>query len=370
VEGLSIVGDSARRSAQKLNMLYRKAPMDEYRAVFVVEYDIKPSIGFKLTDCHGGKGVICRIEKPENMPIDENGNRADIVMDDASTIGRMNLGRLYEQYLGAAARDVTARMMAMLGIQKMPTQRTALKKITELFNTNEAAVITAYNYILGFYKIVSSRQYVFYSKLNDSERLEHLAELMCDGIYLYFPIENEKETHNIVKEIEGSEQYVPTFGPVSYVGNSGNRVTTKTPVRIGPLYMMLLEKIADDWSAVSTGKLQHFGVLSPIIRSEKYSYPFRNSPVRAIGETEGRIFAGYCGTEAIAEMMDRNNNPTTQKAMVKQILAADRPSNIDNTVDRDVIPYGGAKPLQLLKHISLVTGFQPVYEPEDQGGSL
>ena len=96
---------------------------------------------------------------------------------------------------------------------------------------------------------------------------------------------------------------------------------------------MLLDKIADDWSSVSSGKLQHFGVLAPMTKTEKFALPYRNSPVRTIGETEGRIFSGYCGREAIAEMMDRSNSPNTQRAVVWNILNSQNPTNIDKIVD-------------------------------------
>jgi hypothetical protein len=129
---------------------------------------------------------------------------------------------------------------------------------------------------------------------------------------------------------------------------------------------MLLEKIADDWSSVSSGKLQHFGILSPITKAEKFSYPYRNSPVRTIGETEGRIFASYCGREAIAEMMDRSNNPMTQRNVIWNILQSDKPTNIDSVVDRNYVSLGGSKPIQLIKHMFECAGFIPYYEPEDK----
>ena len=105
-------------------------------------------------------------------------------------------------------------------------------------------------------------------------------------------------------------------------------------------------------------------MLSPTTKSEKFSNPHRNSPVRTIGETEGRIFAGYCGREAIAEMMDRSNNPATQRNVAWSILNAEKPTNINHVVDRDYIRLGGARPLQLVRHIIGTAGYNIVYQPE------
>ena len=355
VESLAIVNHNSTNLKQSLNLLYRKAPIDEFRIDFVVEYEMQPNIGFKISGLSGDKGVICAIEKPENMPVDANGNRADIVMDAASTISRMNLGRLYEHYISGAARDVSDRLRSMVNVKQCDIGFIA-NLPDELFNQ-------AYDYLLGFYKITSSRQYDYFSNAIDKEdKYEHLTDVINKGIYLYYPIESEKDTTKVIKDIE--EHYKPVYGPVTYVGNSGQRVTTNSNVRIAPLYVMLLDKIADDWSSVSSGKLQHFGVLAPMTKSEKFMYPYRNSPVRTIGETEGRIFAGYCGREAIAEMMDRSNSPNTQRSVVWNILNAPNPGDIDHVIDRERIELGNTRPLQLVRHILGVAGLSLVYEPE------
>jgi hypothetical protein len=38
---------------QPLQLLYRRAPVDEYQIQFTIEYTIQPCEGFKITDCHG-----------------------------------------------------------------------------------------------------------------------------------------------------------------------------------------------------------------------------------------------------------------------------------------------------------------------------
>lgn len=358
VEGMAILAEPNGKSSQRLNKVYRKAPLDDYRIEFVVEYELTPKEGFKLSDTHGGKAVICQIAEPEDMPVDAAGTRADIVMDGGSTINRMNVGRLYEHYFAAAAHDLTREIRQRLALPQQETMK-ALKQIKSL---PTALVADVYARLLGFYALVSPRQHTFFSEqVSNEERLEHLAAIVADGIYIYWPIENTVSAPEAVRAVE--QYYRPTYGPVTYTGNSGKQVTTEENVRIAPLYMMLLEKIADDWSSVSSGKLQHFQVLSPMTRSEKYAYPFRNSPVRTIGETEGRIFAGTCGREAIAEMMDRSNSPMTHKTIVMNILKAIKPMDIERAVDRTLIPLGGSKPIQLVDHIAMVAGYASVYEP-------
>lgn len=55
VESYAVVNQFSQKAKQNLSLLYRKAPIDEYRIEFVIEYEIIPNIGFKLTDQHGGR---------------------------------------------------------------------------------------------------------------------------------------------------------------------------------------------------------------------------------------------------------------------------------------------------------------------------
>lgn len=360
VEAISVIGDTKGKRVIKL---YRQAPLDDWRVEFVIEYDVTPTIGFKLTDCHGGKGVICHIAEPHEMPVDEAGNRADIVMDPNSTISRMNLGRLYEQYINAASRDVAVRIRQLVEVDEK--DQMAMAKVSKLYKDNPEKFGIAWDYLMGYYSIVSPKMFVWMTS-SDYQRpkYEHLTSVVQKGVYLYMPPDNDPEGETIIKELE--RLYKPVFGPVSYIGNSGQRVVTKNPVRIGSVYIILLEKTADDWTAVSSGKLQHFGVLSQVTNADKFSQPSRQQAIRALGESEVRIYVSYAGPHITADILDRNNNPATHRQILHSILAADQPTNIDVSVDRSKVPLGGSKPLQLVKHILECGGVRFIYAPHQQ----
>jgi hypothetical protein len=366
VEAMAVLGEPIPKSYQareiresksqpRLNLMYRKAPIDNYRIEFTIEYEITPVEGFKLTDSHGCKGVICKIEEPENMPVDAKGRRADIVMDSNSIIARMCIGRPYETYFGAGCLDVSDDVRANLNIPKQSAKK-ALKLLKQY---SDEQLEWSKQHILKFLGCITPIQQDYYARLNREQWLDVLANVIQDGIRLGIRTDNPISLDDAVVNVENN--FKLCYGPVTYRDLSGRLVTTVDPVRIQPIYLMLLEKISDDWSSVSSGKQQHFGVLSPSTRSEKFSYPWRNSPVRTIGETEGRIFAAYCGRECIAEMMDRSNNPLTHKNEVWNILSADNPMNIDEVVDRNIVPLGNGKQNQLVEHILMVAGIRIEY---------
>jgi DNA-directed RNA polymerase beta subunit len=351
VEAISVVGETD----DHIMLLHRQAPLDDFRIEFIIEYEITPTIGFKGTDTHGGKGVICKIVKREHMPVDADGNSADIVMDPNSTWSRMNLGRLYEQFYNASGRDVVKRIARDFGIDEGDPNALAKLRLQP-----EEAIQRAWEYVVNFYAIVAPRMAEqvrsgLYAK-HHGTREGHLASLIEKGAYLFIPPEDDTNSVEIVQKLQ--EHYRPTYGPVSYVGNSGNRVTTKDNVRIGSIYFILLEKIGDDWTAVSSGKVQHYGFLSQVTNADKYSQPTRVQAIRALGESEVRIYISYASPHITAEILDRNNNPTVHKMIVNNILEADTPTNIPLAVDRSIVPLGASKPLQLVDHILVCGGIR------------
>ncbi len=328
----------------KPKLSHRLDTMDQYRIEVITETVMIPYIGSKLTDIRGSKGVICHIAKPEEMPVTEDGVRADIIMDNNSTISRMNLGKLYEQYLSQCCVNIN-------------------KHVKHCFDNNEANYNDLHAYILGFLKITSPKQYEVFNQLNNSQIKEYIDELRTEPFRLFFPVDNPVDHMGVIKDIENSI-YQPHLGKVSYVGLDGERCVTKKNVRIAPVYIMVLQQIADSWLAVSSSSLQHFGIPGPTTKSQKFAKPYKANPVRNVGETESRVFAAYMGREAIAEMMDRNLNVNVHKDIYKQLLTADKPTNIDNLVDRNVTPLGDHRTLKIFDHLTISAGFKTTYESE------
>lgn len=361
VESRAMVENESGRARQNLTLNYRKEPLDSWRVTITIEYRITPTTGFKLTCENGGKGVISRIEEPENMPVDADGNRADIVSAPDSVPGRMNLGRLYTPYFTGAARDIRKQILEEMGL---PRQFKGTLSIEEIQAIPPAQYAKGVETLLRLYAIVSPRtHHEFTAVLTDYERLLWVQKVINDKIYLYIPIESEKMLDEMVSEIEKNFKLV--YGPVSYVGRSGERVTTKNSFRIAPLYMMLLDKIADAWLSVDIGKHNNFGILAAMNKADKHSTPWRKTPPRLFGETESQLYCCYGGREMIAELHDRSGSIASQKEISKTIMTAANPMQIDEVIDREKVPLGSARPIQIVQHLFNCAGFSIVYGEED-----
>jgi DNA-directed RNA polymerase subunit beta len=71
--------------------------------VFVAQMR-KIAVGDKLGGRHGNKGVIARVLPEEDMPFLEDGTPVDIMLNPLGVPSRMNIGQLFENHLGMAAK--------------------------------------------------------------------------------------------------------------------------------------------------------------------------------------------------------------------------------------------------------------------------
>ena len=280
--------------------------------------------------------------------MDDNGIRADVIADGDSTIKRMNIGRLYEQYYNATSEYVTKRLREWMA------------------NPTAENVAAAWEYLLGYYKIVSPRMYDLITGPSYTEtprtHLDTIVKPGSQGVRLWIPTDNPAYSPDIVEQLV--KHYPIPITPVTYRGRSGNVVRTVSPVLIGSVYMMLLEKTGGDWSAVSSSKLQHFGIPARQTKFDKHSLPGRANPVRIAGESEVRLFAATIGGEATAELLEMSNSPQTHKHVYANILRAEKPTAIKKVVDRSVVPMGNSRALLFVHHALQCNGIEFYYEPE------
>jgi hypothetical protein len=260
------------------------------------------------------------------MPTDADGNRAELITDDFSVIKRMNIGRLYEQWVNACARDVGRRVRRHLDQQ--------------------GSIEEAWSYLLSFYRIVNPElaDILCSDEYQDTPEA-HVRCVYDEGVYLWMPTNNSVDSLDMVRLLK--EHFHPTFTPVTY----GGGYVTEKPVLIGSIYMILLEKTGVDWSGASSAKLQHFGIPAKVTNQDKYEMPGRNSPVRILGETEVRLLSAIVGSDVVADYLDQSNNPITHKKIIQTILNSDQPTCIDSVVDRMEHPLGNSRNLQFVKHI-------------------
>lgn len=328
-----LVSDAMAMTDEKNKLKYndKNNKLDCWALTVTFRYQLQADIGYKLTDMSGGKGVICGVKEDHEMLLDSDGNRADIEMDADSVAKRMNLAKLYEQYVNASGSATQKRIAKM--IEK---------------DNSKMGYDIAFEYALGFYKLTSPFTYEMVGRAMLDPR-DHINGIIKNGFYLSVPTDNPISHIDMVRLLQ--EHYPACYGPCTYVGQTGKTIVTKNPILIGEVYFLLLDKIANDFSSVSSAKLQHYGLPAKPTRKNKYSGPTRVSPTRTAGESEVRLFVNVAGGKATADLLDRSTNPLVHQEIVKGILNAEQPTNVDNYVDRNKFRVGNGTILNLTRHI-------------------
>lgn len=290
------------------------------------------------------------------MPVDQLGNRADVVADPLATIGRSILGRVYEPKFNAAFRDLVYRMKQKLGITSEKISDVILQSID-----SDGRVMTCFQELVAFYKIVSpDHMFVWFTQhITQPQIYKHMTSVFSGRRTLFMPPDNEPGMHEITMQI--NEQCPNHIGPVSYVGNSGKRVTTKENVLIGSAYIYALDKTGTDYAAVNSARLQHHGVLAQLNNTNKYAAQIRLQPPRFWGESEYRILSATTDPVIVAEIIDRSNNRDAMEMSAFKIITSKNPMDIAELVDRKTIPYGENRPIQIQRHTAECFGWSFTY---------
>lgn len=124
----------------------------------------------------------------------------------------------------------------------------------------------------------------FIESLNSKELFNYLKEIAVDSFYIYYLPNNEYNITDVIENIEKSI-YIPLNDKVTYTDELGNKVETKENIRIGQLYFMILEKIANTYSAVSSNKINNFEFSIKCTSYDKYKYLHSLTPTKTLGET-------------------------------------------------------------------------------------
>ena len=83
--------------------------------------------------------------------------------------------------------------------------------------------------------------------------------------------------------------------------------------------------------------------------------------MRIFGEAEVRLTTTATANDVVSEMMEMSNSPAAHKNVVANILRAQYPSNIEDVLDRSVIPHGSNRSQMFVNHALRCAGFEFFY---------
>ena len=281
--------------------------------VITYKYENKVTKGSKSTGREGAKGVNAVIRPDEDMPVNDYGVRADMIIGPEAVVNRMNVGQLYEQFMNCLSGSILRKM------------------------ANLATVEDQYNLLLGWIHDVNPEYAKAVAHVTDTakRREQYVREtLKKDLIVLVIPPFINTITEKWVLEMRDKYQEYPT--PVEYnlrdtEGNLIRRVRTHKPVWIGKKYLFILCKIPH---ARSCGMSYVNQLQVPIrIKTKKHKsqYPIGLVPIR-LGEDENRNIKMAVGKMAYRILSLYANSPEATQMLTEELLTNPYPSRL-NWVD-------------------------------------
>lgn len=341
IDAYAEIQGSGETHRPKHNIFYDKLPVKHWVAIVEYCYWITPQIGYKIADEQGCKHIIVGKKPRVDMPVDTDGNIADVVADPQAVLSRNNVSRFIIQYLNACSKRIGT-------------------KITELMKENKAQ--EAWEMLYDYYTTITDQiEPILEEAGSRFNPLDELNDVVRNGTARpYVPLDNGlyDSYFDMINILE--EKFPPCYGPVTYRGNTGRLVTTKRPVIIGSLYTMILEKDGRSGTAVGSSRLHGtFGIpAKPSSLANKVSLPGKESPVRMFGETEKRLTSAACGGMAMRLVDEYNSNVQAHRSVMEAIYSSENPTAIQNGVDWDKVKMSGGRMVRFIRTMFRSCGFE------------
>ena len=299
---------AARRPVPGIGRNSKIQLMDKFSPVglkidITVGHKVEVNNGFKVSGRDGAKGVII-VRPDEEMPVDEQGFRADICIDPISVLKRNNLSQWFEAYINRLLKWQAAHL-DQFGDVESQFQR-VVEILTDINPKYAKEVVAAHP--------------------SHQQREQYVNECKADTIYICIPPGMDNLNSDMIQKLE--EKYQTPISPVEFTIHTDNgtkRVKTKTPVRIGTKYLYLLSKYPKPISpGLGWVNQYHF----PVNSKDKNESPLGTQPIK-FGEAESKIFATATGVEPIMRLRGLyGNSRIGPKALVKSLMEQDQPSKM------------------------------------------
>lgn len=291
-----------------VTLVKKKEPIDFIYVTVTYAYHKPIGLGSKLTGRYGNKGVVSKIAADEDMPVDDYGIRADMIMNPVAVFNRMNTAQFLDQDVNRADYFV------LQAIKDMPP-------------------LAAFEYISGYLSFINPKWGALCEKLHSTEQLkvQFIQEVKEKG--LYKQVSPFQEGFDETFSLRLQERYPHPKTPVTFAvyDREGNRkvIRTKRAVSIGDEYIYLLYK-TPHLSSAGTAYVNQFH--TPIRPSSygRLQYPFSQTPIK-VGEDEGRNITMVAGAPTMARILGMYaNSPKAVNQLEHVLISSKQPSQLKN----------------------------------------
>lgn len=304
---------------QKLNgdQYIKDRPFSNVIIDMVLIEDNCISVGDKIADRYGGKGVVVAIWPRERMPMLSTGEVVDMINNKSTCVNRLNAGQCYE----TSYNHIAQHLLDLMRTDTL-TDDECMDLVFRFFHhTNPALEEFTRNY---------------YNSLKPDDKALYVRDQKeSEGIYQSLkPISdscNLSKLNDLYKEFPWITQY-PVY--ISMKDSNGNwrRVRARRPIVAGTKYIYRLKQYAEEkFSSTSLSPTNIKNENSKSRANKLYRDPYTKTPVK-FGEMESGNFGHMGWVETIIGLMLYSSSPHARRRSGEELLTGD-PFNIDVKLD-------------------------------------
>lgn len=273
------------------------------------------SKGFKLTGRDGMKGVVSDVREDEDMPIDDLGFRADLIVSPESGFNRLTISPFFEQFFNRTSTIIQQRIIQ----GTIPHDQ-------------------AYEYVLGYLNDVRPAYANLVRALTAQDKDSFIEHVKEKGIYLVISPFLDVDFSDLILMI--AEKYNIVKTPVTFtqhLDGESFKVRTNEPVMIGSKFLFLLGKLPEaQLNVIEAGFVNQFSTPTKPGGKVKEQCMFGQTPIR-LGEDEICLLTMSLGPKTVARLMGINAASPKAQLELQRRLSTDRyPTrleHIDMTTD-------------------------------------
>lgn len=262
---------------------------------FKIEQELKINLGDKMFNRYGAKGIICLVEKDENMPRTPWGETVEIITNPIGILNRANIGQLYELYCGLISRDVGIKISNSKNKEQVLN---VIKKVYSILDTSPNKVFTT--------RLITSL-----SSLSQKDFLYMVNKIKTTGFSpIIIPPFQAPKQDQIKKALtilglkSGYELFLPEFG-----------VKTMKEVPVGYVYFAKSEHLASE-------KVYGRSTGGPVTgKTMQPTSGKRREGGQRLGEADTYSILSYNCPTVLAELMGPlSDDVTTKNEIISDII--------------------------------------------------
>lgn len=286
---------------------------------FMILENNYPSVGDKITNRFGGKGVIAKISPDEEMPaLADTGEHVELIMNSCTCVNRTNPGQAHEMSINHIS-----------------------KCLIDFIRMNVLTTAEAMQMIIVFMSYCSVEEATcladYFNHLSDEDKDIFLQGVLDDG-YIQLSIKpmSESMTQDKLAEIYNEFNWIHQRAMIVPMRDSRGQIRmiySRRPVVFGKMYIYRLKQYAEEkFSVTSLSATNIRGENSRNKANKNYKALHPATPVR-FGYMENDDL-GHLGFEHVVEtMMIHSLSPQARKLTSR--LYVEDPYNIDIKLDSD-----------------------------------